>query len=248
MGKCIDLKPTDFAPWSNLGLILALDKDLISAEMKFKRGAELAADHQEHPFYLGQAWRDLAAIELHLQNPKAMEYITKAIDVYDRDGLSWALKAIAFMQLEEHMNLADALDYARQGDMHAHERDARIKRVRAIAHLRNKQFAEAVRHAKKAIDLGDEMAVIDHFIIAIAKAKLANQSDITTSDQTTPDQLAAAKTALQDAMAASPDDLKEKDAYRPSAPRGELWFDSANEIIQLQQEANEAIAQDHDRP
>ena len=54
-----------------------------TAEERLKQGAEIAGEEQDK--WHAHAWRNLAAIELHLQRPVARDHIRKAIRCHKQD-------------------------------------------------------------------------------------------------------------------------------------------------------------------
>ncbi len=94
-----------------------------------------------------------------------------------------------------------------------------------MAHLRNNQPTRAVTHAEAAIRLGD-IDAIDHLIIAIAKARLGQTDD--------------ARAHLRSAEKAWPEELKNDDSHIATTENGVLWFETAEELVRLRQEAHDA--------
>jgi tetratricopeptide (TPR) repeat protein len=223
--RTVDLAPGAFASWSNLGALFAVTHDLVKAEENLRHGAELAGIEQDG--YHAAVWRNYAALALHLQDPDTRTYISNAIECLEDDALSWVLRARMRLQLEGEMDAEEALDDAKFADRLANEKDARAKRIRALAHLRNEQYEHAIKQAGLAMDLGD-LKVADYLIIAVTEAKRGD-------GPTARDRLAAAE-------ATWPEDLRNPGEFRATAGPGDLWFDSADELIQLRQEAETAIA------
>ena len=71
------------------------------------------------------------------------------------------------------------------------------------------------------------MPAINRLILAIASARL--------------DDLPSARSHLDRALAAWPDDSKDERAFRATADKGALWFESAEELAALRTQADELI-------
>jgi serine/threonine protein kinase/Flp pilus assembly protein TadD len=218
-------EPHFAAAWSNLGMLYALTGDLDKAKEHLRHGAELVGKAPNA--YSAMAWRNLAAIELHTQDPAGVQHVKDAISC-DKDDLpSWVLQARLRTGLAEHADHAEALDDAKYADRMANYGDGHAKRVRALAHLRNRQYAEAVEHARLALEQKD-LEAINHLIIALAEARRGDA--------------AAARGALQSAQAAWPEKLQDPAGVLVSADKGDLWFDSAAELYSLRAEVEQLLA------
>ncbi len=100
--------------------------------------------------------------------------------------------------------------------------DGRIKRILALAHLRNGNPSEAIQHAQEVIDNGDLKAV-NQLIISIAEAKRDNLDEVRR---------------WYDKAESSPwpADLPGKD-FSAHAARGVLWFESTATLERLRDES-----------
>ncbi len=224
--RTLELDPKNFATLSNLGASYAVTGNLTKAEENLRYGAELAGIDQ-HVWHT-HIWRNYGALELHLRDPDSGTYIRNAIDCGKGDVLSWVLRARMHLDLEAEMDVEEALRSAKFADMLSERTPSpRGKRTLALAHLRNGQFDDTVKQANLALKLGD-LATINHLILAIAEAKRANPIGAR-------DQLVAAEEGW-------PADLRNPGEFRATPGAGDLWFDSADELIQLRQEAEAAIA------
>ncbi len=222
--KTLASQPQAYASWSNLGTLYAMTGDLEKAEQRLRRGVETAGVAQD--VYHAAVWRNLATLELHLQKPDAAAHIAKAIDCYKQDVLCWVVRARVSLELAGHVDVEEALDDAKFADRLANEGNPRAKRIRAMAHLQNGEFEQAVRHARLAIDL-DDMPTINHLIMAVA---LANRGDVES-----------AREHLATAEETWPEDLRKPGAFRASADAGELWIESAEGLLRLRREAEELL-------
>jgi len=222
--EILQRQPNYSPAWSNLGTLHAISGDLDEAETHFVRGAELAGTGDA---FQAAAWRNLATLELYRGKPEALAHVERAIECDRFDGPSWILRALVHMQLDEHLNLEEALDDAKHADKNAVEEDPKAKRVRALAHLRSAQFEHATAQAQLAIDLGD-MATVNHLIMTIALARLGDVN--------------AARDQLALAAKSWPVELVQ-DKVIATADRGVLWLESAAQLEQLRAEAQRLIDQ-----
>lgn len=221
------LRPDYFAAWSNLGAYYALVGDLDNALAGLKRGASLAEKLDEgRPVDLAVTLRNLAALELHLGAKEAMEHLDRAVRAKPDDIPSWILRVRARLGLEGFVDVAEALDDAKHVDRLAVERNGKAKRVRALAHLRSKEFQAAIRHAQTAMELGDAPAA-NSLILAIAQARLG--------------QVEAARTSLSAAESGWPAELRDR-PFIATFDEGILWIESAGELESLRKEADSALA------
>ena len=213
---------------SNLGTVYALDKDLPNAEKHLREGARIAGPGKknEHNIYRPPSWRNLAALELFLGQFQALEDVNHALDSNASDVASWILKARIELELGGEALVEEALDDVKFADRITNYNREDAKRIRALAHLRFHQFDHAITQASLAMQLGD-MRTINHLIIAIAEAKLNHPTK--------------ARDSMVAADATWPDDLRDPGAYQASAKSGELWFDSAAELLGLRKEAVELL-------
>lgn len=222
--KALALQPEHYPSWSNLGALYAVTGDLENAEQRLRRGVETAGLSQD--VWHAAVWRNLATLELYLHKPDAADHIIKAIDCYEQDVLCWVIRARVSLELAGHIDVEEALDDAKFADRLANQRNPRAKRVRAVAHLQNGEFEQAVKHARLAIDLED-MPTFNHLIMAVA---LANRGDAES-----------AREHLATAEETWPEDLRKPGAFRASAGTGELWIESADGLLRLRKEAEEAL-------
>ena len=105
-------------------------------------------------------------------------------------------------------------------------KDPKIKRVRALCHLRNNEPEHAIEHANLALKLYD-MSSFNHLIIAIAEATLGHSDN--------------ARRAYEIAVEDWPEDLREPGAFRATADAGVLWLDAADELLKLRTEAEKLL-------
>jgi len=172
-------------------------------------------------------WRNLATFELFHRKNEAAQYIAKAQEAHNADVLTWVIQARVRLELPGHLNIPKALDDAKFADRLAKSHDPKAKRVLALAHLQNKEFNDAIMEARSAIELNDAPTV-NYLIIAVAEATRGKPS--------------AAKEALTAAGSDWPKELREPGGFTASAETGELWIESADDLIRLRDEAVAAIA------
>ncbi len=212
------------AAWENLGIVQALNRDLREAERNILRAAELAGTEEAECEY---PWRNLAAIELHLKRADAIEHLDQALTCNAQDPFTLLLQTRLLLELDGHMDIDRAVDVAGYADYRSEGRNPTVKRVRALAHLRKGDWAQAIEHASEAIRLNDDLMTMDYFIIAMAESELGHSE--------------AARKANQQAMDAWPGDLKDPQAIRVRAPAGVLWIESAEQLIRLRDEAEKRL-------
>jgi tetratricopeptide (TPR) repeat protein len=223
----LELNPAYSPALENRGITLALSGDLDGAKVNIRRAAELAGTEE---FQCEFPWRNLASIELHEADPSAATLIETALTCDHKNAATLRLRARLFLDLEGYSDFDRALEDAGRADFLEPEivKDPRTKRTYALAQLRKGEFKRAAASARVAIELRDDLAAADHFIIAIAEAKL--------------DQVDRAQEAYDRGLETWPADLKDAGAYRLTGDDGILWFESANRLQRLHDEAAALVA------
>ncbi len=226
--EVIRIDPEYFPPWVNLGTIHALTGDFERAEEELLHATELveADDEVKRYAYGAQAWRNLASLQFVLGRAEALESIEHALRRNPDDVPSLVLSARLRLAGNREVDLQEALDDAIFADRIAGGGDPRAKRLRALAHLRNGNYVEAIRHASVANALKD-LPAINHLIMAIADAHLGNDAE--SSEH------------LSDAIESWPEMLQDDGAQQISADKGVLWSESASELLALRKEAERLI-------
>jgi tetratricopeptide (TPR) repeat protein len=222
--QCVQTDPRMYHNWSNLGSCYACTGDLVKAEECLRQGTKLGGV-QADAWHAG-AWRNLAALSLHLRRSETIDHLASARTCDDKDAMTWALQALARMELEGHADSRQALDDAKFADFLANSMGAKPKRVLALAHLRNNSPREAATSAEAAQKLGD-VAAINELILAAARAKAGDPG---------------AKGHLSRAEAGWPAELKAPGGFLATADTGDLWIESADQWLALRAEAEAAIA------
>jgi len=224
--RAVVLGPDDPLPSSNLAMLLALQhrmEDALAAAQQAVATAERIGE-ADTPWAAGP-WQMLATMQLHFAQPPALQCLERAFACYPNDEWAYTLRAKLRLTLPGYVDLAEALSDATTADSITRVADARIKRVLALASLRNDRFADAARHAQEALDLGGQAAV-SHLLLALAKAGLNDAP--------------AARQHLEAARAAWPASL-DKDGLLVSSERNALWIDTADEMRALLAEAVETV-------
>ena len=214
------------AALNNLAEVQWLQGDPASAESTLHSSVELAERTQTPAWY---TWCDLASLQLSQQNPAAIESIRRAFSLKAEPG--WRLhliRARIHLQLEGSEDPDQALHDA----FAAKERsrpDGRVQRIVALAKLRAGQYNEAIESADEAIALGDDFA-FSTLIAGIAEGRLGR--------------LDACFERMEAVRQNWPDELI-SNGYAVSADRAMLWFDTADQLLELWQEGENLI---HDAP
>ncbi len=212
------------ATWTNLGTVYVVKGDFTNALQWLRRGAEAVGIGKDA--YSAAQWRNLAALEVYLGNSDARAHIDKATECNRDDVLAWVIRAWLTMYLTGHVDFVAALRHAMVADALAQERDARAKRILALAHLRTGNPDFSIREAQAALKLED-VPTINHLIIAIAEAKRGQRE--------------AAEAALVAADTAWPPQLRSPGGSLPTAETGDLWIESADQWLALRAEAEQLL-------
>ncbi len=215
-----------YSAWGNLGAYYAIKGDIEKAEDALRTSAQLADNVKEGDRrHRAMAWSNLAALELHLGRETAVGLVSQAIDFDNENYDARILIARAWLSGSDDPSWKRAVRYAGLADAFRKGKDARCKRILAIALLRTGDWTGAIEQAQIAIKKGDIRTVND-LVISTAHAGLGDD--------------VRARAALQRAMDAWPEDLVSDGAFRASYDNGVLWFDSATELNRLRVEAEQA--------
>lgn len=228
--KATKLDQHFYAAWVNLATGYALEEKFSLAESSFETAIKLAREKRDPVDlrYTAQAWRNAASLELFRgKQHRASEDIRTAIGRDPTNGPARTIYARILLRSGDPSALEEALHQARRADDDAKEKDGRAKRVRALTYLRNGKPQEAIQAAMDAIEL-DDLATVNHLIIAIAEAGLGRVED--------------ARSRVQTAVDTWPEQLRAEEDRNVSADKGVLWFDTAAELIALKAEAEGLIS------
>ena len=228
--KAVELAPHEASTLENYGVLAALNYDLTDAEQTLVRAAALATE-KEQPYC--NIWQSLAQIQLLRQDAAAIDNIEKAVEYGRTDADVGLAEARVFLLLKGHEDAPRALDAVKAADRIASDDTprARINRMLAIAHLRNGHYEKAIEHADIALR-EEDLAAINHLIIAVAYGRLGGH--------------VMARNSLAAAKATWPKDLRNSGEFRPVAPTQTLWIESADELLDLLQEAKDLVPDGQD--
>jgi len=163
--------------------------------------------------------RDLAVVRFMQKDVQALRIIEEALGCRRNDPQSLIVSARIQLVLGGDERADPAYLDAQLADRSPILEQGYVKRYLALACLRQGQVEETITHAREALALGD-MTTYNQFLIAIAERKLGQDPGA----------------ALTLARTAWPEALKTPRAYEPSAVRGFLWFESADELLALEAE------------
>ena len=222
--KAIAADETYFPTWVSIAFSYAMMGDADEAERCLLRSIELPGGSEAV-----MAVRNLLSVQLMLRKEAAAQTFHKLPESANTDTGSIMLKAKFYLEMPGHQDPGKALGLASAADILIGRQhpDARCKRMLALAELRNEHWAKAIEAANQALDLNDEIAY-SHLIIAVAESHSGN--------------IASARNHLKAAEETWPKALKTA-AFAASADRGELWFDTAAELVQLRAEAQAALTE-----
>ncbi len=215
--RAIEIDPNFSAAWENLGVVTVLGHDLERGKEQLATSCKLAGTTEKLCQY---HWRNLATLEVHFDDPLAVEHVEKALVCNPGDPATMRVRAKLFLDLEGYTDADQAVQSARFVNLLIP--DAIAKRLLARAHLESGEFAEAGRQAALAIERGD-MKTVNYFIRAIAEAQQGHRAE--------------ASRHYAKALEHWPDGLREKGTFVVTAPKGVLWFESADLLLHLQRRA-----------
>lgn len=233
--EAIQRDPTYFPAWIDLATAQALTGRFAIAEKNFNKGKRLAdrnADPNYRP-YGAQAWRNLASLQHFLGKPEAIDNILEAKE-RKPDGVAIrVIYARILLDTNDPAQLEKALDVVKYADETDNGKNAKAKRILALAYMRNNRFQQAMAEADAAIELDDSKA-INHLIIAVARANLGQPGET--------------REHMKRADDAWPEQLRGKGSHIATAPEGVLWFDTAAELESLRAEAETLLATGSQEP
>lgn len=213
------------ATLSNLGACHALKGEFDLARENLARGADLLG-RRVNDQWAAAAWRNLAALELFLNDPASMKHVTQAIECLSNDPESYILRARLRLSLDSLADPVQALIDATTADNLARGGNGRVKRIRALSHLRNGQWREAAENARLALDLND-MPTANLLILSIAHTKLGNLDE--------------SRKVFESATTNWPAELAAEGSVLVAADKGILWFESHGELALLRDEAERLL-------
>jgi tetratricopeptide (TPR) repeat protein len=223
------LQPDYFAAWVNLGTVHALAGHPHLAEDLLTKSTEMASqdDNPDRFAYSAQAWRNLASLQLHLNNlDAARANINEALHRNRNDWSVWAVSARVDLEAPDPASHERALDDAKHADAVSGGTEPLAKRVLARACLVNDRFQDAIDAASAAMK-SDENPTLCHLIIACASARLDDSDN--------------ARSALAFAEQSWPPDVRSAGQFAVSAPKGILWYDEAKTLLNLKNDAESTL-------
>jgi tetratricopeptide (TPR) repeat protein/tRNA A-37 threonylcarbamoyl transferase component Bud32 len=223
--------PNYKAAWANLGVLQALNRDLEEAHRNMVRGTEMFGSQKGN--YAAASWRNLAALELQMGDvPRATEHIQRAVECKSDEPASLILRAR--IMLTEQGKEKDALFHLNRVQQELGGNDnARVKRLQALALLQEGNFLAAINAAERAVELND-LPTTNWIIVATAQAKMDRREE--------------ARDSLKAAFDSWPADLQQPGSYRVTAEKGELWFESADELHRLRTESERLLDTSKEKP
>jgi len=229
--KAVDLDKKNAAAWENRGVLHALAGNFEAAEADLRQATELEASDPQ------TIWQSLTSLRFLLGNPDPVESIEEATELMRTDPWSFLLRARLRLALEGYIDPEKALENAKFTDPFTADSGPqflrRAKRILALAYLRNDRFYRAAECAGQALDAGD-LPTANQLVLAIAHASLGDPE--------------AAQQAFNRAISEWPEALREPGQHQASAPDGILWFDTADELIALREEARALLTGDGTQP
>ena len=214
-----NVNPNSVAAWDNLGVAQALAGDLDAAENNLRHAAELGGVADPCNWH---AWRNLASLQWLRGSPNDVTSIDQALQCGPADAWSYLIRARIRLRSDDPAMHAKALVDTQLAANLAGERVAWVRRVRAQTNLRLENWADATEDAQAAVAVGD-LETINQLIVAIAEASRGD--------------LSSAGSAYEAAVVSWPKTLRTAGAYVVSAPFGVLWFDTADDLVSLRDEA-----------
>ncbi|MGB0716453.1 MAG: protein kinase domain-containing protein [Phycisphaerae bacterium] len=220
-----------YAALSNLGTCYAVVGDDENAA-SYLRKAATCEDAKKENVWAADAWRNLAAFELHRGNKKSLEYVEQSLKK-STDPMSFIVRAKIRMDLESVRDLKRAMDDTVAADANSENIEkkqirALVKRVRGLAHLRNGDLEGAARYAEEAQQLEDE-PTINWLVQSVAHARLGR--------------LELAESALARAVESWPRKLRRRGDFYVTAGGGWIWYDTGQELFELYEQAKDAISE-----
>jgi len=220
-------EPESYPATLSLAKVLAMKGDLNGALETATEATQLVMvqGHDGKKWATG-TWRTLGTIQLQLRQPGALQSFENALTCERTNEWAYLMRARLRLELEDYIDRKAALDDAKIANANTVTADGRIKRILALAHLRNENFSEAIQHAQEAIDNGD-LEAVNQLIMSIAEAKRGNLDE--------------ARRWYERAERTSwPADLPGKD-FSAHAAREVLWFESAAALDQVRNEAEKLL-------
>ena len=216
-------RPGAYFARGNLAVVHVLSGELEEAEKHMLRAVADAASEGKAEYCF--VWRDLASLQFLRGNPEAADNIANALacgKAADSFVASARIKLVSRADRDKVQAFRDAWSANTRDDGNM----ALKKRILAMAHLEIDEDQEAIDAARAALNHKD-MATINHLIIAIAEARRGR--------------LKTARSEYKLAIESWPVGLRNPGDFEASAPKGFLWFDTADELLQFKARADELL-------
>lgn len=215
--------PKAYFTRGNLAVVNVLAGELDEAERNMRQATADAASSDRTQF--GFVWRDLASLQFLMGDEEAAASIANALacgKAADAFVVSARIKLASGADRGKVQAFRDAL----RANTFEDGNKALKKRILAMTHLELGEVQEAIDASRAALAHKD-MATINHLVIAIAEARMGR--------------LDIARSEYNLAIESWPEGLRNPGDFEAGAPRGFLWFDTADELIQFKARADELL-------
>lgn len=222
------------AIWCNIGAVHFLSRNNQEARAAFQRANDEPRALKKTPDGGGETYayyhgyHMLATLELMQHNPQALATVQQGIDLQETSNEKkhfafFLVKARILLTLESVMdpNLANAAAEVAQGLSPDKMPDRYVQRYLALSFLRLNNLGPA-RMAIGRAEIARDLPVYNQLLLALAEAKAGNN--------------VAARAALDKADRHWPAELKNPGSVKPSRHMGMIWFESADELLEIRRE------------
>jgi serine/threonine protein kinase len=179
--------------------------------------------------YACVVWRNLASLEHFMGKSEASASIDLAIKYDPNDAMARVLRAIIFLDQGDtggETALRETIAADRNATDEASSLKGLINRIKALAHLKLGEYDSAILHARRAIELDDQVT-INALICATAYSHTGKHDD--------------AAEMMTQASSHWPSELQKEGDHKLDARGPVLWFDTANELLALKRQAGTSM-------
>ncbi len=225
-------KDTDRAYWAaalcNLGICQVLLKRPGDGFASLRKGADLfeRCKPDGNNSHAAKALRNLAAVAFHQKDSRCERFLEQANDC-EPNRMGKLLRAKIKLQEGDAAQIRSVVSWAEGMDEDARGQDERVKRILALAYLKNEDYDLAVDHAGAALAMSGGFRVECRLIQAVAQARRSEKE--------------LAIQALQESLKHWPEGLKAPGDYLATAWEGELWFEEADPLLRLRAEVEAVL-------